>query len=239
MEKKEAYRHMLPHFQQPGQAYFVTWSLIDAIPLKALEDYTHKLKQIKSNIELARKIQNNEEKLAGLQMEYTVLRRKYMKAYDDLLHLQTKFIVDLSKKENRDIVLESLCFWEGKRLDNYAICVMKNHVHWVFRLYEKDEFDKPVYLQDILHSVKRYSANKINELEGLKGALWQKESFDTTIRDDNHLYRAVEYTINNPVKVHLVNDWTEWKGTLLAPEFRDGFSDSGLAIFNRGFEERG
>src|SRR5659263_575603 len=27
MEKKEFHRHYLPHFQQPGQAYFVTWSL--------------------------------------------------------------------------------------------------------------------------------------------------------------------------------------------------------------------
>jgi len=153
-------------------------------------------------------------------MEYAVMRRKYMQAYDDLLHLQTKFMVDLSKKENLEITLESLCFWEGKRLENYAICVMKNHVHWVFRLYEKNELDKPVYLQDILQSVKRYSANKINKLERLKGPLWQKESYDTTIRDDNHLYRAVEYTINKPVKAHLVNDWTEWKGTLLASGFR-------------------
>jgi len=31
MEKKEFHRHYLPHFQQPGQAYFVTWSLKDAV----------------------------------------------------------------------------------------------------------------------------------------------------------------------------------------------------------------
>lgn len=221
MEKKESYRHMLPHFQQPGQAYFLTWSLIDALPPKALEVYTRQLKQIKTNIEFARKKENNEKTLAGLMMEYALLRRKYMKAYDDLLHLQTKFIVDLSKKENQEIVLESLHFWEGKRLENYAICVMKNHVHWVFRLYEKNELDTPVYLQDILQSVKRYSSNKINKLEGLKGPLWQKESFDTTIRDEKHLVRAVEYTINNPVQAHLVKDWMEWKGTFLAPGFRN------------------
>lgn len=221
MEKKEAYRHMLPHFQQPGQAYFVTWSLIDALPPKALEVYTRHLKQIKANIELARKLNKSEETIVGLQMEYTTIRRKYMKAYDDLLHLQTKFIVDLSKKENQEIVLESLRYWEGKRIENYGVCVMKNHVHWVFRLYEKNECDEPVYLQDILHSVKRYSASKINKLEGLTGALWQKESYDTTIRDDKHLIRAVEYTIENPVEARLVKDWKDWKGTFLAAGFRD------------------
>jgi len=219
MAKKEAYKHMLPHFQQPGQAYFLTWSLIDAIPPKALEDYTHQLHQLGSNIEFAKKNKDTEEIFAKLKMDYAMLRRKYMKAYDDLLHLQTKFIVDLSKKENTEAVLEALCFWDGKRLENYAICVMNNHVHWVFRLYEKNERDEPVYLQDILHSVKRYSAHKINKLEGLTGSLWQKESYDTTIRDDKHLIRAVEYTINNPVEAHLVYDWTKWKGTMLAPGF--------------------
>ena len=220
MEKKEAYRHMLPHFQQPGQAYFVTWSLIDALPPKALEAYTRQLKQITLSIEFERENNGNDEALAKLKMEYYIVRRKYMKAYDDLLHLQTQFIVDLSQKQHTDIVLEALRFWEGKRLENYAICVMNNHVHWVFRLFERNENNERVYLQDILHSVKRHSANEINKLEGLTGALWQKESYDTTIRDDKHLFRAIEYTINNPVEAHLVKDWKNWKGTYLASGVR-------------------
>jgi putative transposase len=214
---------MLPHFQQPGQAYFVTWSLIDALPPKALEVYTRQLRQITSSIEFTRKNNNDDVTLTKFKMEYASMRRKYMKAYDDLLHLQTKFIVDLSKTQNTNIVLESLRFWEGKRLENYAICVMNNHVHWVFRLFEKNELDEPVYLQDILHSVKRYSSNKINKLEGLKGPLWQKESYDTTIRDDKHLFRAIEYTINNPVEAGLVKDWKDWKGTFLASAAGSGF----------------
>jgi hypothetical protein len=30
-EKKEYPRNNLPHFQQPGQAYFLTWNLKDVI----------------------------------------------------------------------------------------------------------------------------------------------------------------------------------------------------------------
>ena len=45
MEKKEFYRHDLPHFQQPGQAYFITWCLNDAIPAKALLSYKKKTKK--------------------------------------------------------------------------------------------------------------------------------------------------------------------------------------------------
>lgn len=215
MNKKESYRHMLPHFQQPGQVYFVTWSLLDAIPPKALNVYTQQLKNIASNIQISKEHNEGDKILATLKLEYAAARRKYIKAFDDLLHLQTKFIVDLSKDENTKSVLSTLNYWDGKQLENYAICVMKNHLHWVFRLYEKDESGKSVYLQDILQSVKRFSANQINDNEGRKGSVWQKESWDTTIRDDKHLQRAVEYTINNPVEALLVTDWKQWKGTIL------------------------
>ena len=90
---------------------------------------------------------------------------------------------------------------------------MHNHVHWVFKLKEKDENGKQVYLQDIMHSVKRQSSNQINKLTGLTGALWQKESFDTTIRDEEHEYNAVRYTLNNPVAAKFVTDWKDWPGS--------------------------
>ncbi|MBT3383936.1 MAG: hypothetical protein HN778_20970 [Prolixibacteraceae bacterium] len=90
---------------------------------------------------------------------------------------------------------------------------MPNHVHWVFELYQKDSDNKPVYLQDILYSVKRFSAVKINKLENRTGAFWQKESFDTTIRDEKHLYYTIEYTLNNPVAAGFVKDWKDWAGT--------------------------
>jgi putative transposase len=149
-----------------------------------------------------------------LKIEYAVLRRKYIKAFDDLLHLQTKSVIDLSKEDNTQLMLSALMFWDGKQLENYAICVMNNHVHWVFRLFDKNESGEPVYLQDILKSVKQFSAIQLNINEGRTGTVWQKESWDTTIRDNKHLYRAVDYTINNPVEAGLVTDWKQWKGTL-------------------------
>jgi REP element-mobilizing transposase RayT len=147
-----------------------------------------------------------------LRKEYYALRKKYIKAYDDLLDAERNPKIDLSKPKNFEVMLNTLKFWEGKKLKNHAFCIMPNHVHWVFHVFEKDENSEPVYLQDILYSVKRFSASEINKLENRKGKLWQKESFDTTIRDEKHLYYAVEYTLNNPLKSGLVNDWREWPG---------------------------
>lgn len=145
-------------------------------------------------------------------MQYYSLRKKYIKAYDDLLDAERSPTVNLSKSDNTKIINEAIQFWEGKKLLNRAWSIMPNHVHWVLQLFEKDKEGKPVYLQDILQSVKRHTANRINKAEGRVGNLWQKESFDTTIRDEKHLYFAIEYTLNNPVSAGLVKVWRDWPG---------------------------
>lgn len=210
--KKEHYRHILPHYQLPGQAYFVTWCLKDAIPPKALKRYTQKLEELKSQREYHKKNNSDKEIQNKIAQKYYVARQKYIKAFDDLLHLTKTESVDLSKPENMGVVKESLNFWEGKKLENLAFCIMPNHVHWVFQLHERDEIEMPVYLEDIMHSIKRFSSSKINKLENREGKLWQKESFDTTIRNEKHLYNAIEYTLNNPVVAGLVKNREDWLG---------------------------
>lgn len=147
-----------------------------------------------------------------LRKEYYALRKKYIKAYDDLLDAERNPKIDLSKSENRSVLINALQFWEGKKLKNHAFCIMPNHVHWVVELLETDTEGNPVYLEDILYSVKRFSATQINKNENRRGALWQKESFETTIRDEKHLYYAVEYTLNNPVNAGFVKRWNDWPG---------------------------
>jgi REP element-mobilizing transposase RayT len=230
MEKKEHYKHNLPHFQQPGQAYFVTWSLHDAVPKKALKRYTQQLEVLKSRIDkdavkseppsTNRRSESatpmgaadSDPLIRKLRKEYYAIRKRYIKAYDDLLDAERNPKTDLSKPENLEILIGALKFWNGKKLKNHAFCIMPNHIHWVFQVFEKDRNGEPVYLQDILYSVKRFSAGQINKLENREGRLWQKESFDTTIRDEKHLYYAIEYTLNNPVNAGLVDDWREWPG---------------------------
>lgn len=215
MERKESYKNILPHFQQPGQAYFVTWILKGAIPYKALNRYTQKLSTLKTQIEFS-KSQNQEQRVIDdLILQFNLTRKKYIKAYDDLLVTNGKSDIDLTKPGNLKILVDTIRFWEGKRLKSYACCVMTNHVHWVFELLYTDEKGNPVYLQDILQSIKRHSAREINKLEGKYGSLWQKESFDTTIRDQKHLFLAVEYTLNNPVVAGLAPNRNSWPGNFL------------------------
>jgi hypothetical protein len=75
MNKKEFHRANLPHFQQPGQAYFITWNLQNAIPAKALKEYSEKLTQIKVSVDFAEKTKQSSEQINVL----------YDYPYDDLL----------------------------------------------------------------------------------------------------------------------------------------------------------
>ncbi len=212
MEKKESYRLALPHFQQPGQSYFVTWNLKDAIPPKALITHTKQLLSIRTEIEFAQKNKSDKNVIDELKFRYILTRKKYIKAYDDLLEIQTNYTINLAEPVLTQIIKNTLLYFEGSKIENYAFCIMPNHVHWVFRTFEKDTNGLPVYLEDIMKSIKRFSANKINESLGRKGSVWQAESFDTTIRDSEHLYNAIEYTLNNPVKANLIKNREDWPG---------------------------
>jgi len=126
MEKKEFYRHALPHFQQQGQAYFVTWTLKDAVPPKALDNYKLKLQNIKSTLQILLDNKADGKLIDAARMEYYLTRNKFMKAFDDLLDLQNKSLVNLSKDSNRDILIQTLTFWEGKRLKIMLIVLCRS-----------------------------------------------------------------------------------------------------------------
>ncbi len=72
MEKKESYRRHLPHFQQPGQSYFVTWCIYNAVPAKALNNYALQLKDISHQIDNVDK--SDKERINQLKIEYSGIR---------------------------------------------------------------------------------------------------------------------------------------------------------------------
>jgi REP element-mobilizing transposase RayT len=55
-----------------------------------------------------------------------------------------------------------------------------------------------------MHSIKSYSANRIQRLFGKKGQVWLNEYYDRVIRDEEDYLGKMSYIINNPVKARLV-----------------------------------
>ncbi|MEK6571384.1 MAG: hypothetical protein AABZ61_08450 [Bacteroidota bacterium] len=69
--------------------------------------------------------------------------------------------------------------------------------------------------------IKGYTAHKINELLGRKGALWLDESYDRSVRDREEYEEKAKYIFENPVKAGLVKrgeDWKWWRPGIPPPK---------------------
>jgi hypothetical protein len=62
---------------------------------------------------------------------------------------------------------------------------------------------------DHLARFKSFTTNSSWKL-GLQGQLWQKSSYDRVLDLQRPFQEVVKYTLENPVRKGLVQDWEEW-----------------------------
>jgi REP element-mobilizing transposase RayT len=106
--------------------------------------------------------------------------------------------------EAAKIVLNSLHWLEAKEkiiLD--AAIVMPDHLHFVAGL-------KQGSLAQLIHSLKSYTAHEMNKFLQRNGPFWQSQYHDHAIRKDEDLNEIVRYTLNNPVRAGLAEDFREY-----------------------------
>ena len=123
----------------------------------------------------------------------------------------------------KDIVLSSFHFHNGKKYVLYACVVMDDHAHCILQPMEiinKTQARRPVppeyySLSQITHSIKSYSANRIQKLLNIKGNIWQDENYDRIIRDENKYLGKMYYIVNNPLKPGLVEKPEDYRWLFL------------------------
>lgn len=126
-------------------------------------------------------------------------RRRQLEAWLDRGHgecwLRQPSIADLVENKLRE--------HDGASYRLQAWCVMPNHVHLVV-----DVLNTP--LSQLLKLWKGGSARAANLALRRSGRFWEREYFDTLIRDEEHLRKAIRYTEANPVNARLVLERKEW-----------------------------
>lgn len=103
--------------------------------------------------------------------------------------------------DERDIALNALRYWDGRRLDLHAAVVMPDHVHVI--LTPRELPDRPgefENLSELLKSIKGFSGREISRRRGGIGFVWQHESFDRWIRDAADFKEKWLYIAENVVK---------------------------------------
>jgi carbamoylphosphate synthase large subunit/REP element-mobilizing transposase RayT len=178
-------RRHLPHCEQPGATYFVTFRLADAIASDVLAQW-------------------REERTEWLKFHPQPWdwksAREYMRRFEE----QRERWLDqghgsclLRDRRVQQSIVENLLHFDRHRYVLDAFVVMPNHLHVIV---------KPLHgnsLSDILHSWKSFTGNRINDLMDRKGPVWMEESFDTIVRDWKHLTACREYIALNPQRANL------------------------------------
>jgi REP-associated tyrosine transposase len=204
VERERFRRRLLPHWDMPGAAYFVTGCLEGSIPAQGLLEvarYRSKLKQLKKPSALNdREWEIHRWKLAFVKLEDWLDRKPANRI--------------LQRPELAHIVVDSMYHFAEQRYDLLAYVAMPSHFHWVFQ--PRDEWvrqfsdDRRSPRQQIMYSLRRYSAARCNRILERRGAFWQHESYDHWIRDANEMDRVIQYVEENPVKAGLVNEAAKW-----------------------------
>ena len=212
----------LPHWEQDGGTYAVTFRQADALPQPVLTDY---------RLERDRLQQLYEEETGEPWRKHPCLQAQSETAKrlsDQLERLYSEKIesaldaghgsCELRNPEAAQIVRDAIHHFDGVRYTILAWCIMPNHVHVLVRLHEG------IKLQDVQHSWKSFSAQKLNSHLGTGGTFWQSESYDHLIRDWDDYLNQKNYIVGNPKAAGL--DAWPWVGEAKS---RDAFATPTLS----------
>src|SRR5438477_1069099 len=181
---KIARRH-LPHWEQEGATYFVTFRLADSIPNTLLTEWHDELQtwlkfhpwpwDHKTAKEYERRFVDGPEKWLDRGLGECHLRNQRLAA----------------------IVGDALRHFDIERYWLDAFVVMPNHVHVLVQPKSGHS------LSEILHSWKSFSAHAINKALNRKGDFWMEESHDRVVRDTESLGAYRDYIAQNPLTAGL------------------------------------
>jgi REP element-mobilizing transposase RayT len=178
------YQQLLPHWRQDGATYAVTFRLADSLPQAKLEELcAFKAEWLRRNPPL--RANAVADALSQAMMER-------VEAWLD----QGMGDCVLRSSSLREPLIASMRASDGKTCELGAFVVMPNQVHAIVRPLDP----RRVALEIVLKHWKGVSASEINRTLHRTAALWQRESFDRLIRDEEHLWRALQYLGRNPHK---------------------------------------
>jgi len=109
----------------------------------------------------------------------------------------------LRRSEVAELVERTLRESDGSSYRLQAWIIMPNHVHLVVEVWD-------VPLVKLINDWKGKSSRGANKLLCRSGAFWQVDYYDTLIRDEAHLKKAIRYTEQNPTKACLAKSASDW-----------------------------
>lgn len=186
---------ILPHWEMDRGVYFVTFRLADALPQSVLRN-------LKAQYEREREIfveamDPGPMELAHFDLDWEIekIDAELDKGYGECW---------LERRDVAELVAGALEFFHDELYRLFNWCLVSNHVHTQFLLFNGDELD------DVMHKWKSYTATVANKelLDRVGEPFWQENYFDHLIRTEESFDRIAKYIHDNPAAAGLT-DW-EW-----------------------------
>ena len=185
------YSRALPHWQQEGATYFVTFRVADSLPQEVYKQWRDGRDAALREAQQAAKLSDGEKQ---------ALAEKIAEEYGEELERHLDQGIGECWLRNPGvarIVEDALRHFDGDRYLLGGYVIMPNHVHVLVRPAVEHK------LPDILQSWKSFTAKAANKLLGHTGEFWQPESFDHIVRNEQQLEKFGRYLEDNPVKAGL------------------------------------
>ena len=193
------YRVHLPRWRQKCVTYFVTFRLEDSLPAEILVQWkmarrrwleSHGISWDADGRWKLPFLQLRQEEQRSFQTRFSYAIQQHLdNGYGSCLLWQPAL---------RAFVDDAFPYFHTSRfwLGDY-VC-MPDHCHALMTPIETQD------LEDILGSIRSFSARRINQKIGRTGeALWQKEGYDHIVRDLEQLNAFRRYIAENPVRAKL------------------------------------
>lgn len=109
------------------------------------------------------------------------------------------------KKGEKEIFLDLLKVYSEKlRIRIFAYCIMDNHYHLILE-------NSSGRMSDFLKQLNGNYGSFYRKEHGGKGYVFQGRYKSTLIQDDQYLFLAIAYVLNNPVRTRFVDKFTDYK----------------------------
>ncbi len=210
-------RRRLRHWDVADATYFVTACLAGSVPaigLRELDEYRRALElRLRPVAMTETDWEHYKHKLVFVKLDEWLDGKPAVRHFDQATLAA--------------VVQRSIFHFAGQRYHVLAYVVMPSHLHWVFHPIPEwcETIASGVGFQPanspkaglkpaprriqrtpreiIMHSLKSFTANECNKILKKKGPFWQDESHDHWVRDEDELFRIIEYIEQNPVKAGL------------------------------------
>jgi putative transposase len=175
------YYRSLPHWRQEGATYFTTFRLADSLP----EGRVRELSALREEWERRNPPPRSE-------MQWKEFARTTVEHIERWLDAGSGSCI-LDKPFAAEIVARKLQHFDSLQYELGAYVIMPNHVHVLVRPFSDEH--RP--LERIEQTWKAHSSREIHAALGQTGRLWQFESYDRIVRDEEHLWRCLQYIGDN------------------------------------------